>query len=254
MKSVIFLTTATSATGSIQRIAKTILKKKVTYVNYSSQINKLPRDEMLASVPPEEGHFLLYNHPPAFSTSLDLSKYRTIVNFRDPRDRICNLYHWQLVHATPETPEARAARISQVKEMGIDAWVEQRCKSISNLRYYENAVWVPENAPASACAVLTYARLCCDFDSFIDKLSAFLGEELDADSRAALEPERVDNLEANKSWVGNRWSGSDTYPGRYKRELDSRRIDIVTKFFAPVLRRMAKADPDYAEQYLEGLN
>ncbi|WP_143011859.1 hypothetical protein [Sphingomonas sp. YR710] len=42
-------------------------------------------------------------------------------------------------------------------------------------------------------------------------------------------------------------------PGRYKRDLKPETIAFLTARYTPVLREMARLDPDYADLYLEGL-
>ena len=91
-------------------------------------------------------------------------------------------------------------------------------------------------------------------DSFIKKAAEFLEVALSQELVDKLEPERIENLENNKKWIGNKWAGSDTLPGRYKRELKPETIAILNEKLEPVLRKMAKYDPDYAHLYLEGLD
>jgi len=205
--------------------------------------------------PPEQGHLLFVNNPHLLPPGWIGPKYRYIVNFRDPRDLVCNLYHWQFSHpARTRTEEWRTAHIKEVREMGIDRYV-----ALSSRVYGKN--WgrmhrmirrVMQECPGQ-CLVLTYARLCLDFDGFIHRLSQFTGVPVNEHMWKQLEIERPQNLENNPRWIGNRWEGSDIMPGRYKRELQPETIKSINQKMRPYLRRMAKYDPDYAHFYLEGL-
>ena len=109
------------------------------------------------------------------------------------------------------------------------------------------------NISSDQYCVNSYARLCLDFDFFIERAADFLEVELTPELRDKLEIERIEKLAENPKWIGNKWEGSDTMPGRYKRELKPETIEILNEKLAEVLKNMAKYDPDYAELYLEGV-
>ena len=206
--------------------------------------------------PSERGYLLFANQPQQLPSSWISPKYRYIVNFRDPRDRICNEYHWQF--SPPRSPrrtaEERANRIEKLRKAGIDKWLIFKSDRLfeGRDRMYDRLFQIPEEHPGQ-CLVLTYARLCLDFDDFIRRLSHFAGIPVTKRMLKRLEIERPENLGDNPKWVGNRWEGSDVMPGRYKRELQPETIEIINEKMKPYLRQMAKYDPDYAHLYLEGL-
>ena len=210
---------------------------------------------LLDPAPPERGHLLVVNQPQSLPSSWISPKYRYIINFRDPRDRICNMYHWQFSNPFPGmTAEERADRVEEARKAGIDGWVifksSRQFRGRNDL--YDRFFQILEEHPGQ-CLVLTYARLCLDFDDFIRRLSHFTGIPVTESMLKRLEIERPENLGDNPRWVGNRWEGSDIMPGRYKRELQPETIEIINEKMKPYLRRMAKYDPDYAHLYLEGL-
>lgn len=98
-----------------------------------------------------------------------------------------------------------------------------------------------------------YASYCLHFDEVLARMAAFLQtplESLSAEARAALERERVANLAQNPAWVGQKWPGADTAPGRHRHELRPETIRILTeryRWFLDFLRRMD--DPRMGETY-----
>ena len=253
MKTIIIFTSPTSATTSLTRIVRTILDGSMEYSAYYNDVVKnLSKKDLEEYSPPEKNQCLFHNQPNRFNKNIDLSNYRFIVNFRDPRDRICNEYYWQFSHPKlDETPEQTEARIKKVRDLGIDNWIIDRLRTQNAKKYYDSLFYVLENAPESVTA--TYAQLCCGFDGFINRISEFTGKPLTPKIMKALEPERPENIESHPKWIGGKWAGSDTMPGRYKRELQPKTIDKINIYFEPVLKNMAKHDPDFAHQYLEGL-
>lgn len=253
-KTIFIFTTPTSATTSLARIINTILNGQLIYRRYYDEVIKdLSAEELNKLVPPTKGHCLFYNMPFRFNRNLELSNYKFIVNYRDPRDRICNEYFWQFSHPREnETGEEKDARIKSIKELGIDNWVLDRIRSPNPRNFYDNLFWILENAPETVVA--TYAQLCCGFDGFIKRISDFTGAPLTDKVMKALEPERPENIESHPQWIGGQWSGSDTMPGRYKRELLPATIEKLNQYFEPLLRNMAKHDPEFSHQYLEGLD
>lgn len=254
MKSIFFLTTQTSATTSIARIVTTVLERSLGYVRfYDDALKTHAKDEISSLVPPTDGKFVLFNHPPSLNRDMPLADYKHMINFRDPRDRICNSYFWQFSHPTQETEEKRAKRIERVKKMGIDRWVMERISKPTENDYYRNIFWLLDNVPEDSRVVATYAQLCCDFDSFIEKVIKITGVTPSPKAWEALEAERPEVVENNAKWIGNEWVGSDVVPGRYKHELKPETIEAVSDYFKDTLKRMATADPEFAHQYLENV-
>ncbi|GLT09954.1 hypothetical protein ACFQFQ_11900 [Sulfitobacter porphyrae] len=254
MKSIFFLTSQTSATTSIARIITTVLNRSMEYVRfYDKALETHAKDEVSSLVPPKDGKFLLFNHPPSLNRDMPLTDYKYMINFRDPRDRICNSYFWQFSHPTKETEEQRAKRIQRVKKMGIDRWVLDRIAQSTENDYYKNIFWLIENAPQGSYVVATYAQLCCDFDSFIKKVIEITGVTPSPNAWKLLEDERPETVENNAKWIGNEWVGSDVVPGRYKQELKPETIEAVSDYFKDTLKKMANADPEFAHQYLENV-
>ena len=255
-RSIVFVSQSTSATGSMMRISRTVFGKKFR-IRQTDLKNPRRSDRVMLNQPPpsERGYLFFVNQPHFLSSSWISPKYKYIISSRDPRDRLCNMYHWQFSHPVPgETAEERAKRIEKARKAGIDRWVilTLRQQFRDHTVAYDTIRRILEEHPGQ-CLVLTYARLCLDFDDFIRRLSHFAGIPVTKRMLKRLEIERPENLGDNPKWVGNRWEGSDVMPGRYKRELQPETIEIINEKMKPYLRQMAKYDPDYAHLYLEGL-
>lgn len=252
MKTCVFLTTQTSASASMWRIFTTIIGDKLSQ---DRMVDKYFLEGNIKGLDtatiPEIGHLVLFNRPPSFNTGLPLEAYKFIINYRDPRDHFCNVFHWKLIHpnAPDEPKEAIELRAQQLRKQGIDDWVIHNL----DINYYSNLFKVIEKTTNDQTVVLSYARLCLDFDSFIAKSATFLEVDLSDELLKQLEVERTEKLSDNPKWIGNQWAGSDVLPGRYLRELKPETIEYLNKKFEPILIKMAKYDPDYGDLYLSGL-
>ncbi|WP_169337485.1 sulfotransferase domain-containing protein [Psychromonas hadalis] len=207
--------------------------------------------EVISADLPEFDHFLQFNDPALFNPNVDKSKFRFILNIRDPRDKICNGYHWALIHPTSgkETEEETLNRRQLMIDKGIDSWVLSQLGTT----YFDNLFQAFDISTSADIEVLSYARLCLDFDSFINKFCDFMEIKVTDELLALLSNERVDNLAENDQWIGNKWQGSDVYPGRYKSELRRETIELINQKLSPVLHKMAEIDPDFSDLYLEGV-
>ncbi|RUP83084.1 hypothetical protein C7Y69_03260 [Alteromonas sp. KS69] len=243
----IFLTTQTSATDSILRILCEIGGFNFDEAKYIDKflVDHSPKD-LIQSPLPEDGRLHRFNLPPFFNPQLIKGEHQFLVNYRDPRDHFCNVYHWQFSHPTPNLSiQEREAKLNKAREISIDEYV----LSNANPSYYSKLLSVLTDLNARKYTVLTYARLCLDFDSFLEKVAQYLNKALTTEMLAKLEIERVSNLSENKNYIGNRWAGADVMPGRYKRELKQETIDILNERFKETLSVMAKFDPDFADLY-----
>jgi hypothetical protein len=257
-ETVIFYTTQTSATMSIGRILATISNGDLKLRAIGHELfTQGPFFRFAWGDVPSAGQLLLANCPFDLGRIDNLNGQKFIVNFRDPRDRICNEYMFRLVHSNnPEEPkEAVEARAKILLEKGIDAWIRENLGTggLSDRDYFKFFMDNVARIPAADLNVITYARLCLDFDSFIERACAAMGKALTPDLRDALEVERTEKLEQNPKWIGRVWSGSDVVPGRYRRELKPDTIAFLTERYAPVLKQMARLDPDYADLYLQDI-
>lgn len=214
-KTIVFLTTPTSGTGSIWRVLQTLCPlayERNTIVDTYYQQGRL--NDLKEAVLPETHNLIFFNSPIKFNFDLDCGKYLFILNARDPRDLLCNQYHWEFQHPVPVASEKEvlAAR-EKVRSAGIDRYCQDR-----NLKlFYECFYRVVETCPPDEYVFPSYALLCRDFDRFIATVARFLGVTPTAEQLAQIDGERVENLSQNANWVGNQWSGSDLGPGRYAR-------------------------------------
>jgi hypothetical protein len=265
-RSIMFFTTRTSGTNSSWRI--------LAMFNKHAKLQGLPERERITmatevekgNIPagfdwsgfPAEGFITLHqlieriNPAPLAPATGPLF----LVNFRDPRDIACNQFYWQDGHRRPdESDEEFAERIEGVHEMGIDKWVVSRLPKNPDdpNEYTRKFLDQVDMIPLGDRVMLGYARLCVGFDDWVARVARVFGVELTEKLKQELEPERVDNLDTNKRWVGHTWVGSDTQPGRYKHDVSPETIAKMNIAYAPSLRRMAALDPAYSDLYLEGL-
>ena len=232
MKSIIFFTTQTSATASMWRIFTALVgnRMKCKHIVHEFYLaNRL--SDLMSEIIPTDDSLIQFNVPSMLNPGIRLNDYRFIINFRDPRDMLCNAFSWAQVHPDPSlSEEAIAQRANLLREEGIDKWVIRA----ANPKYFENVIKILENTSQDQRIVLSYARLCLDFDSFLQKAAQFLGVELTDSLLAQLEVERTENLSKNPHWIGNQWMGSDVLPGRYKSELKSETIEYLSELFGRV--------------------
>jgi hypothetical protein len=250
-RSVIFLSTPTSANGSLFRALSAIGRDRYQPVRWLDDFYEAGRMEDIASsLPPREDCLIKHNAPDRFNPATFLSDYRFVLNARDPRDMACNQYHWQFVHGTPhETPEVTQARRDRVTAEGIDRFVLQ----IDNQPYLDGFLATTRRIAPPDRIFVGYAMFCLHFDVVTERLGDFLGSPLatlSKDQRHDLNKERVESLPRNSNWIGRIWQGSDTAPGRHRHELQPETIRLLTeryRWFLDFLRRMD--DPRVAHTY-----
>jgi len=250
-RSVIFLATPTSSNGSMFRSLSIIGQQHYRPLAWVADFWDKDRMEAIRSEsPPADDHLVKHNAPERFNTATRLSDYRFILNTRDPRDLLCNQFHWQFVHPIlGEAPEQAERRRQRIREAGIDQWVlEQDFRPL--LQGFLN---VARRIAPPDRIFIGYAMYCLHFDEITERAAAFLDcplKALPTERRAALERERVENLPGNSKWIGHSWPGADTAPGRHRQELRRETISILNQRYAvylDFLRRMD--DPRMAHHY-----
>lgn len=250
-RSIIFLTTPTSGTGSMFRTWRAIAGKKYQQVGWLEAILGTGRlEDVSRSVPPTEDSLILHRAPQYFNPTMRLLDYRFILNARDPRDMACNQYHWQFVHEVQaETSEQTLARREKVASEGIDAFAI-RFDNTPYLKGFFNAA--RRIAPPDRVFV-GYAMYCLYFDDVVARIAEFMDVQPSSwtpRQRARIEQERVENLASNPSWIGQQWPGTDTAPGRHRHELRPETISILTqryRWFLDFLQHID--DPRVAATY-----
>jgi len=120
MKTIIFLTTQTSGTGSMMRIYKELIQKKYKMIRVIDLFNK--REDIKNYIPDKENCFVLLNTPHRVSSPIfNLKDYRYIINIRDPRDRICNSLYWAYQHPLDKnSPRKEREKKKSSKKTKID--------------------------------------------------------------------------------------------------------------------------------------
>lgn len=257
-ETVIFYTLQTSGTGSSWRILRKLdRKRRIIREIGEERFAKGATYSFDWSELSDEGHLVFANCHYDLRPITNPGTRKFVLNFRDPRDRLCNEYMFNMAHPSrPNEPkEDIEARAAKLREQGIDAWIRKRVYPVplSDVDYYQYYMRNAERIPPQNRVVNSYARLCLDFDSFVDRACAGLGIEPTDELRDLVENERTAKIERNPAWTGHRMPGSDIMPGRYKYELSPDSIAFLSRHYAPTLRSMAKLDPDYAHLYLENV-
>jgi hypothetical protein len=250
-QTVLIVSGATSATGSIWRACQALCHGRLEPLKAGSRFYREGRmADLRAWIPPEHGHVILFNAPQHLNPSLDLSRYRFVVNARDPRDLACNQFHWKLVHPSPaDGPGDLEKRAEAARRIGIDAFALKA----NNTPTYRALRDLTDRAPRGSWMFLGYAMWCLAFDEAVARLAAFLGVDLAAlppAQRDAVAKERTPDIAANPRWIGRKWEGADTAPGRHRHELRPETTAALAAKYAEELRWLAGIDdPRMAELY-----
>ncbi|UPY38261.1 sulfotransferase domain-containing protein [Sediminicoccus sp. KRV36] len=250
-RSVIFLSTPTSATGSQLRAINAIARRQYRREKWLETFHENRRlKDLMHESPPEHDALILHNTPQYFNHNMNFANYRFILNARDPRDLICNQFHWQFSHPNHhETAEEKQRRHELAAKEGIDAFALRYDNRQMLKGFFEAARRI---APPDR--IFTgYAMYCLHFDEVIARISEFLGvapSDWGRKQRQAIARENAGGATANPNWVGHPLSGADTAPGRHKVELQPETIRVLNKryaWFLDFLRRMD--DPRVAHTY-----
>lgn len=248
MKTIVLISTQTSATGSICRIINRMTQDTdIVFLGLESSKKEIIGNNF--NNIPKKNHIVLHNRPDLLRHIKNPEDYRYIINFRDPRDRLCNSFYWMQQHPLypGESQEEIKKRAVETRNKGINEWVIENSRpqyELSLINFLRTLTNVDKQ-------VATYADLCLNFDKFVYKLSSFINIRITDEIKKDLEPERCDNLVNNKNWIGARWEGADILPGRYKRELDERSIKKLNSIYHEVLSQMAILDSDNKNLYYD---
>lgn len=226
--SVIYLTTPTSATASMWRILTVMSSTKFNVNRFTDSFYQAGNLQALEqSTPPPLDNLILFNVPHHFPMDINIKHYYFALNVRDPRDLLCNMYHWKMVHTEPGLSERDlASRKTQLEKVGIDNFVLS--KDISS--FYSNIIQLDSMISHEKKYYLTYSLLCTDFEKFLKRASELLFVDIDSlteEQNQLLDLERPNSLRENTNWIGNQWPGSDVMPGRHLKELSASTIDAL---------------------------
>lgn len=223
----IFLCTPTSGSASMLRILQIIggpslrLKASKGPASLENRPDATFLDARQAQV------LYWFRGPRHWVPSLDLSDFRLLAHFRDPRDLACNQYWWALQHPnTHDTPEVADEKRAKVAATGIDAYALGR----NNRASYAALMGLSDGPLGDAVTWTSYNQLCTAFDYMVDNLCRAFGRAPSAVAEA-LRPERPENLGGNAEWVkvGGTWKGSDVTPGRFRRDLRPETAEAITR-------------------------
>lgn len=238
----IFLTTPTSATASIWRVlsilgcGEFIFKRYTDDFYHSNRLEKLLDAEIIEY---QEAHVLLHNVPQYLNLDQSFESFKFIINVREPKDLLCNMYYWALVHPDPNlSDEELIEKREVIKGKGIDGFVLNNDITL----FYEPIMQLVESLPNSEYRFLTYSNMCLDFDDSIKRIAKFLNVKMTKNHWDQLLPERVSNLKDNGSWIGNSWEGSDILPGRYLKELSTDTIEKLNFKYEKIIKFVSEAD------------
>jgi hypothetical protein len=201
------------------------------------------RDELASWVPAPRDHIYMFNTPDVFNECFLNQDYRIIVNFRDPRDLVCNQYHWVFQHPMiGKTDDEIHEFREKVKLDGINEFVLRR--DISNLFTSAKKLNNRIVSDKQDLTVISYSQLCSDFDNMVIKLASFFDLEVDQIPWDKLEAERTEKLDSNPNWIGKMWSGADVFPGRHKLELTPDTIEKLNKKYYFTLKFLEQIEAE----------
>ncbi|WP_421995219.1 hypothetical protein [Roseococcus sp.] len=188
-----------------------------------------------------------FRGPRHWDPMIDLSAFRTIGHFRDPRDLACNQYWWALQHPnTIDTPEVAEAKRQKTEAMGIDKYALGR----NNRDSYGMLMGLSHGAMGDVMTWTSYTQLCCAFDYMVDNLCHAFNR---APSQVAeeLRLERPENLGGNADWVkvGGTWKGSDVTPGRFRNDLTPETVAEITAKHAEELAFCKMRDASFLRHH-----
>lgn len=177
-------------------------------------------------IDPGSNRLYWFQGPRYWNPAIDLSKFKVIIHFRDPRDLACNQYWWALQHPnTHDAPEVAEEKRRKVEAGGIDKYALGR----NNREIFDIFRTVSDGAMGNYATYTSYTQLCVAFDELIDRLCRCF-DKRQSDVASALFNERPERLAANPEWVkvGGTWQGADIAPGRFRRELNTETIEAIT--------------------------
>lgn len=254
MKSILVVSTPTSATGSLWRMVSALAKSAGYHcVKISEQYDLEGRIKELTSFQPNpEGFCYLYNTPHIWSGAIELDRLKVLINFRDPRDLVCNQFHWIFQHPMPGKTAAEIAEIhNRTRQNGIDQFAIDARTDGYFKAFRHDFEYFSRPRPDDNLVRLSYNQLCLDYDGVVLKLRSLIEG---ADYRAChdeIERERPEKLSANPVWIGKIWEGADISPGRHKRELKPDTISILTDRYLSLLNELQLLDdPQFSDYYL----
>ena len=245
----VFICTPTSGTASMLRILQTIggpsLRMKAA--GGPASLEKKEGATFLDAKAPNVLYW--FRGPRHWDSTLDVSPFRMIAHYRDPRDLACNQYWWALQHPnTHDAPEVAEEKRRKVEEGGIDRYVLGR----NNKASYQMLTDLSDGPLGDAATWTSYNQLCCAFDYMVDNLCRAFNR---APSQVAdaLRIERPENLFANPDWVkvGGTWKGSDVTPGRFRGDLQPETVEELTKKLKPELAFCARRDAPFLRHHYE---
>ncbi|WP_206933521.1 hypothetical protein [Roseococcus thiosulfatophilus] len=239
MQTVIFLTTRTSATGSMWRTIRTLAGKSYNFVTSDSisqgYLGEQRKDVLEKYEIPKNDTIVFWNATEFFSDQQDLSGFKFIVNARDPRDLVVNRYWWEFSHPKPgKTPEQIEARHQEMRELGLEGYVLRNRYTAD----FDSLRKIVPQLNGSDWTFVGYALYCLHFDDAISKIASILNVDLTkltAKQRELIDAERAENLLTNARWVHKDWPGADRAPGRHKQELSPATVEKLTKRYEAIL-------------------
>ena len=234
MPSCVLLSTPTSGTGSLWRVVTAITSKHCQAEKICQELEGRGQGDQIASWKPEPfNHIYLYNTPHRVNTNLANRNIKLITNFRDPRDLVCNQYHWAFQHPVLNKTEEELKEFrTKVKVDGIDAYA---LRTDANIQFKCFTALTERVLDPTATLNLSYSQLCLDFDGMVDRIIGFLGIDREDVLWDVVDEQRGPNLSQNRDWIGQMWTGTDIAPGRYRRELTPETIAALDARYSQIL-------------------
>lgn len=240
-KKYVVLSTPTSATGSLWRLCSFLAPNSVERVKYiDKEMSKGVTAKQMREAKIKDAGLYLFNSTGCFNFDQDLSDFWFVVNFRDPRDLLCNQYWWKFSHPNfNKTHSELEVERERLKDAGIDSWVLDQ--DVAPLFYGIEKFYKLFYELGGRSIVVSYPSLCFETSAIIDKLAEFFQYNGSGLNDLKLK-EHPSSLSDNPRWVAGTWVGADLAPGRAKVELKDETYSILTDRYARILRVLSELD------------
>lgn len=240
----ILLSTPTSATGSLWRILHKIdnLASGVSVVDEFLKSGDKPSNLRSHIFDKADGLYL-FNQPRFFNYDFysPSSERKIVVNFRDPRDLLCNMYYWQFIHPSKRSPEENERYKSVLLERGIDWFCESQdfSENFHDLLNFIHTHRLNENL-----LICSYAQMCFSVEEVVLKLIKFFHiDTVDSVKLSKIcDEEHPSFLLKFKPGISHSWAGSDFVPGRARVELKPATFKKLSSKYEKYLTIMKELD------------
>lgn len=238
----IFLTTPTSGTGSLDRVIRAIGGDKYKRITVREKaLDK--KKEGYTYLDANSNNFYWFQGDKFLEDSIDLSRFKLIFHFRDPRDLACNQYWWALSHPNlSDSPDVAENKRVEIEKRGLESYVSVK----RNISCFSKFIALSNSLKKENIVCTSYAQICVAFDLLVYKLCEIFEQSPD-NCMDKLLIERPENILDNAKYASGigQWKGSDLSPGRFKRELSTAKALFLTDLYKNELDFCGRHDANF---------